>query len=213
MQAARLNALDLLASAETLYQQGHFQHSTALSILAIEEIGKLPLLQAIFLAEPLERKALWRSYRQHRSKTERLPIAIESRIRITFPEIDAETAKQIADDGPTPTDLDLQKQLALYSDFLENDGETICHLPRNVDWQQQALNRMWEAKATIEEMRDRTPDELGVWLRHRKNPDNAGKSLKDLLPAIHEDLVAKGYIEEKAWKHIFQALAEECGDA
>ncbi|MBK8536838.1 MAG: AbiV family abortive infection protein [Candidatus Competibacteraceae bacterium] len=213
MQAARLNALDLLTSAELLYQQGRYQHSAAISILAIEEIGKLPLIQGIFLADQSQLKSLWRAYRQHRAKTERLPIALESRIRVNFPEIDASDAREVVADGPSPAELDIQKQLALYSDFVEENDEPVCHLPRNVDWQRQAWERMWEAKVAVENIRDRTPEELGVWLRHRLAPENVGKALIEFLPAIHADLVKEGHIADGDWKYILQHLSEERGDA
>lgn len=212
MQAARVNALDLIASAEALYEQERFQHSVALSILAIEEIGKLPILQTIFLANPTDLKRLWKVYRQHRAKTKTLPVALESRIHASFPEIGAEEAKEIAQDGPTPADLDFQKQLAFYSDFLVMENEPVCHLPRNADWHWAAWERLCEAKAIIESVRDRTPEELAVWLRHAKKPENKEKTLKEILPAIHDDLVAEGHIDQGSWKYILEHIAGDVGD-
>jgi hypothetical protein len=47
MQAARLNALDLLASARLLHEQGRFHHSTGLCILALEEVGKPQIVMSM----------------------------------------------------------------------------------------------------------------------------------------------------------------------
>ena len=49
MQAARLNALDLLDTAEMLFYFKRHAHSVAFSILSIEEAGKLVYLQLVFL--------------------------------------------------------------------------------------------------------------------------------------------------------------------
>lgn len=47
MQAARLNAIELLDTADILFNLKRFPHSVVFSILAIEEAGKLPILQAL----------------------------------------------------------------------------------------------------------------------------------------------------------------------
>lgn len=69
MQAARLNARDLLETAELLYSLKRFAHSAALSTLALEEAGKLPILQGIFLGVGGDQSKLWRAYRRHQAKT------------------------------------------------------------------------------------------------------------------------------------------------
>src|SRR5438876_10001333 len=47
MQAARLNSVDLLDTADILFNLKRFAHSVPFSILAIEESSKLVILQAI----------------------------------------------------------------------------------------------------------------------------------------------------------------------
>src|SRR5437899_10600716 len=75
MQAARLNALDLLETADILFNLKRFAHSLPFSILAIEESGKIALLQGILLRLDDPAK-LWRAYRLHRAKTELLNVGI-----------------------------------------------------------------------------------------------------------------------------------------
>ena len=49
MQAARLNSVDLLETADILFDLKRFAHSVPFSVLAIEESGKLVILQSILL--------------------------------------------------------------------------------------------------------------------------------------------------------------------
>ena len=81
MQAARMNALDLMDTAAILHDLKRFPHSVFFSTLAIEEAGKLPVILSIFLGFNEARSNLWRAYRQHRAKTLGLNISVEARVR------------------------------------------------------------------------------------------------------------------------------------
>ena len=64
IQAALKNARALLADAQLLLENERWQRATALSILAIEEAGKIPLVRGILLArDDKESREAWRSYR------------------------------------------------------------------------------------------------------------------------------------------------------
>jgi AbiV family abortive infection protein len=129
IRAARINALDLVDTAELLFTLKRFAHSVAFSILAIEEGAKLAILKTIFLElEPdKDRSKLWKEYRSHRAKTTFLNPIIEGRIRAEFPKIPPDAAKKSGELGPTPNDLETTKQLALYSDCFDNGG-FVSHL-------------------------------------------------------------------------------------
>lgn len=199
MQAARMNAMELLDTADILFTLKRFPHSVVFSTLAIEEIGKLPILQTILLGFGGLRSTHWKSYRQHRAKTKPLNIGIQSRVRAVFPEISLDEAKEIAARGPTPNELEADKQQAIYSDCLDVSGTFVCHLPKNVNWRQQAWDRLCEARAIILGLRDRTPEELSVWLKHANAGRAAGKRLADILPDVHKELLDKGFIKEGWW--------------
>lgn len=203
MQAARLNSVDLLDSADILFTLKRFAHSAAFSILAIEEAGKMAILQSILLrlGEPQQ---LWRSYRLHRAKTENLNLGILARVRATFPEIPLDQAQQIAARGPSPDDLEVTKQRAIYSDCIAESGELSCHLPRNADWRQEAWERLCEAKAIVLAPRDRTPEELEVWLRHVSQARAEGHSVAAVLPDIHKELLEKGFVEQGWWDNLLK---------
>lgn len=209
MQAARLTVLDLMDSAELLYTHNRFAHSLAVSTLAIEEAGKLPLLQSIFLGFGGDQIGLWKSYRSHRAKTGGLNVAIQARIRATFPQIPVAEARAIGDVGPTPKELETNKQRAVYSDCLTMDSEFVCHLPRNVDWRQQAWERLCEAQAIVHGLRDYSPEELEVWVRHAKAARELGGDLRSMLQALHKELLKEGFVKEGWWDTMLLDLAEE----
>ena len=109
MQAARMNAVELLETAEILFTLKRFPHSLVLSTLAIEENGKLNILMSMLLGfdgEKLNHK--WKSYRKHQAKTEMLNLAIQCRVRATFPQVSLQDAKEIGARGPTPSDLGIE---------------------------------------------------------------------------------------------------------
>ncbi len=199
MQAARLNAVELMDTADLLFTSKRFSHSAAFSILAIEEAGKVAILQAILLEVGGERSQLWRAYRQHRAKTETLNLGIYARVRATFPDIPLEKAQEIAARGPTPNELELSKQRAVYSDCGEESGIFTCHLPKNVDWRQEAWDRLCEARSIILGLRDRSPEELAVWIKHSNAAREAGKSFLAMIPDLHKELLEKGFVKEGWW--------------
>ncbi len=82
IRAARLNAMDLLDTAELLFTLKRFPHSMAFSTLAIEESSKQSIIMAILFSEEPRRSRAWKSYRNHLAKTQDLNKAVEGRIRV-----------------------------------------------------------------------------------------------------------------------------------
>jgi AbiV family abortive infection protein len=67
--AAISTARGLLKDADLLLENERWQRAAALSILAIEEVGKIVILRSILLARSEEELAAeWRSYRSHTKK-------------------------------------------------------------------------------------------------------------------------------------------------
>lgn len=212
MQAARLNAVELLDTADILFNLKRFPHSLVFSILAIEEVGKLAILQGILLNLGGTSAELWRSYRRHRAKTESLNVGIWARIRATFPEIPEEQAHELAARGPTPDELETSKQRAIYSDCLEHRGSFACHLPKNLDWRQAAWERLCEARAIVLAPRDRSPEELDVWIKHASAARASGKNLAAVLPDLHKELAAKGFLKDGSWDPLLKDLGRQPPD-
>lgn len=210
IRSARLTALDLADTAELLFMLKRFHHSTALSILAVEEASKLALLFMIFLElDDGARRKLWKSFRNHRAKTAWLNPAFESRIRGAFPKISREEAKKISQVGPSPDDLEITKQRAFYSECYGRSDCFMSHCPSIAEWRDLAWDRMWEAKALATGMRDHTPQELEVWREHFTAASKAGDGIAAVMPRLHDVLLEKKLIQEGWWKTLLEDLAFE----
>jgi AbiV family abortive infection protein len=213
MRAARLNALDLFETAELLHSLKRFPHSLAFSTLAIEEAGKIAILQRVLLGQESAKEA-WKDYRLHRIKSGVLNPAIQARIRVYFPEIPPEKAKELAELGSSPDQLEEAKQQAIYSDCLNVDGEFVCHVPRLTEWRQLAGERLAEAQAIVLALRDRSPEELEVWKSHAQQARSEGRSLRSGIKSAIADLIERGFVRPGAFDSLLSDLqADEDAEA
>jgi AbiV family abortive infection protein len=212
IRAARLNAIELYDSADVLFHLKRFNHSLALSILAIEEVAKVSIVMMVFL-ELGDRTKLWKTYRSHRAKTSWLNSIIESRVRASFPKLGREAAKEIGKRGPTPEFLEMSKQLALYSDTLEENGAFVSHLPSLRDWRQGAWERLCEAQAIALAARDYSPQELDVWLKHFRESKLKGLDHHSILSDLRNDLLQKGFVKEGWWDTLLQDAESDTHDS
>jgi AbiV family abortive infection protein len=208
IRAARINAIELYDTAEVLFHLKRFCHSVVFATLAIEEAAKISLLIMIFLGRGGDHSKLWKAYRNHRAKTTWLNPIIESRVRATFPEIPLDAAKKIGELGPTPDELESSKQRALYSDTLDVSGKFVPHLPGLIDWRKQAWDRLCEAQAITLAARDYPPKELEIWFKHLGEGKASGKESLSALPALHKDLVDKGFVRDGWWDTLLQDADE-----
>jgi AbiV family abortive infection protein len=209
IQAARLNALDLLASAKLLHEQGRFHHSTALCVLALEEAGKPHIVMSILtgLAGPGQScETLWRAYRRHTAKTGLFNFAIEMRAGVHFPDLGDETLAAVKANGPSPEDLDAAKQLGLYSDCFKIPEGVAVHLPRNVDCRERSEALLGEAAVVVNYLRDYPPDELEVWARHAAAAREKGLPFREAMKAMYQELVEKRFITAEQWAPIWKYL-------
>jgi AbiV family abortive infection protein len=179
------------------------------STLAIEEAAKFSIILQIFLSPGVDKSRLWKEYRNHKAKTAWLNPAIESRIRATFPRISREDEKRIRDLGPTPAELDISKQRALYSETYESSGEFVSHLPRLSDWPTLAWDRLCEARALMLALRDHTPGELTVWLRHAEQVKGKDVAFHSFLDTLYRDLLKGGFVEEGSWDTLLEDAKED----
>lgn len=209
IRSARMNARDLMETAELLFTLKRFAHSQAFSILAIEEAAKVGILIMIFLEIGGDRQSLWRQFRSHRAKTSWLNPAIESRIRAVFPGIPHETAAEIGKAGPGPDVLETNKQRAFYSDCVWLSGSFESHYPALAEWRVHAWERLCEAQAIISGLRDYSPDELGLWHSHVGRAIAQKKSPLEVLPELHKDLLSHGFVQDGWWKTLLEDAERE----
>jgi AbiV family abortive infection protein len=212
IRAARLNALELLDTAEILADLKRFAHAMAFATLAIEEASKVPIVFSNFLGL-VDRRKSWEDYRSHRAKTTDLDIAIYGRIRAHFPKINPEKAAAIADDGPTPDQLEEWKQLAVYSDCLETEIGFTSHLPSLAEWRELAGDRLAEAKALVYGLRDRTPPELEIFRRHFDLARSEGRAYETIIEAVHAELVEKRLIRSGSWDSLLSDVKRWRGES
>jgi len=111
------NARRLIIDARILYEAGRLATSAALAILAIEELGKRPLLDYMAYASDDELGEQWRRYRSHSAKNVRwmLPAAVDKGFA-KFEELLA----VLNPESPHATIADELKQLYIYTDCCED---------------------------------------------------------------------------------------------
>jgi AbiV family abortive infection protein len=116
MAVAQRNALRLLDDAKLLLQARRFPSAAFLCIIAIEEYGKLPVLDTMAYTLPEKLKERWQAYRSHRSKNARwvMPDFVDS-----GPKSIEELASVTDAEGAHTQLLDELKQLCLYTECLE----------------------------------------------------------------------------------------------
>lgn len=97
IQAARLNAIDLLETAKVLRDNGRHCHSIAFSVLALEEAGKFQFVLALLLG--FSSNELWQTYRRHTEKSAPFNFAIEMRAGVHFSELTPEELEKFVMPG------------------------------------------------------------------------------------------------------------------
>jgi AbiV family abortive infection protein len=162
MNAARENARRLTVDARLLFDNGRYASALALSILAIEEVGKEPILRTIAVAsDSADLKSGWRDYRSHTKKNVLWPLIewIQKGARR------ATDFQALFDDGAEhPRILDQVKQLCLYTDCL---GKRHWALPDKVVNRDLASVMLSTAELLIK-TREITKDEIELWIHYLK---------------------------------------------
>jgi len=101
IQAARINAVDLLETAKLLRNEERYPHSFVFGVLALEEAGKVEMALALLLGLGPAPNELWRSYRQHTAKTSLTNFAIVMRAGVLIPDLSTEVLERLRN-GPSP---------------------------------------------------------------------------------------------------------------
>jgi len=192
IEAALANARGLCADAELLIEKQRWGRAAALSILAIEEVGKVPIIREILLARNSEDlNVSWRSYRTHTSK---------SLIHL-WPILAAKGAKHIEDfreiydrSREEPLMLDAIKQLAFYSDAC---GKCNWSQPEEVIDSDLAGRVFSIAKLLVSRGSSafESEAELEIWVKHLKSVWRGPMSeMKKALVACYAEAQALGVL-------------------
>jgi AbiV family abortive infection protein len=160
INCATKNAARLAQDAEMLLEKSRYPSALALSILAIEEAGKVPVLRALALSRTDEEaKDEWKEYRSHTSKNRLWPIL----------EYFLKGARKLDDfksmmDGSSghPAILDQLKQIAFYTDCL---GKRHWSVPSEVIEKDLASTIVRTARILVRDV-ETNLREIELWVHH-----------------------------------------------
>jgi AbiV family abortive infection protein len=146
-----------------LFDNGRFERSVALAILAIEEAGKSSIIRSILLTDDQkELKKEWQNYRKHTEKN----------LTCILPELATKGARQLEDLRPICDRekdhgqiLDNLKQLSFYTDIFSKRKWSI---PSEAINKELAEGILQVAKITAKEKSDGLNSEegLNLWVKH-----------------------------------------------
>jgi AbiV family abortive infection protein len=156
------NANELLSDAEILFQNGRYERSTDLSILAIEEIAKVSIIRAILVSEQKDLKNEWKSFRSHTDKNWFLIFL--NHVKGSGDKL--ETFKNVFKDSEGKQRIEDFKQSLIYV----NHGAKGWSLPKthiSKDVAESIINAAKYFVNTDEEVMASEP-ELQLWVKHLK---------------------------------------------
>jgi len=203
INTARRNAIRLLTDAKILLNTGKYPSAAALSILSIEESGKIPILRLLSLSTTYEDSLkVWKDYRSHTKKN----------VLWSFPQLVVEGARKLNDFRPIfdqvsehPYILDQLKQISIYSDCL---GEAHWSEPTSIidKGLAESLVSIAEVLASTTEV---TAIEIELWIKNFRNVDfsDLTKS-KEALLHWYYDMQASGLLPES---HNFKDILDWLG--
>ena len=161
MNVAIKNAKRLFNSASILFNNGDYPSSVSLSILAIEEAGKVSILRGIALTrEESSLKDYWKNYRNHTEKSKLWNMADfipRDKDRVSLDDF----KEMVSSDNISGKLLDQVKQIGFYTDCLGNANWSVPEEIIGKDFAQDILQI-----ARIHCQRDKTitVQEIELWI-------------------------------------------------
>ncbi len=160
INAALQNAKRLADDAELLLENNRYPNAACLSILSIEESGKISILRELSVArDGKDLKESWKRYRSHTSKNAAWILAdlLKSGARKL-----EDFRPMFENDAEHPFLLDQVKQIGFYTDCLGNSNWSI---PENVI--DEGLSRMLVGLAKVfASKKTMTEKEIELWIKH-----------------------------------------------
>ena len=191
MNAANKNARRLIEDAEILFDLNRFPSALSLSILSIEESGKVSILRELALAKNGDQvKEAWKAYRSHTKKN----------IMWLFPHLASSGANKLDQfrslfdkKAEHPLLLDNLKQIGFYTDCL---GKAHWSVPEQIIDRDNTEDILKVAKLMCKD-RVYTTKEIELWVKHIK-PVWKGSmdSMKSALNNWFDEMVKENLISE-----------------
>lgn len=198
MNAAIDNAKRLASDAELLLQNGRTATALSISILAIEEAGKVSIIRSLLASNDDQLKSHWKRYRDHKAKNVAwiLPDLVSRGARTLH------GLREAADnEAEHAVVLEILKQLGLYTDFI---GQRNWSKPADAideDLAESLLKVAW----IMTKSRSITIEENEIWVKHL-GPKSEHGMTKAGLSLFLSEASQKGIIQtdnETAQKFIF----------
>lgn len=188
MNAAIQNAARLIRDAEILFQNERYATALSLSILAIEESGKVTIIRFLLACPDDQIKSAWKDYRNHRAKNVAwiLPDLVRNGAR-TLGGL-REAANR---DGEHTAILDLLKQVGFYTDFV---GKRNWIKPDEVI-EKDITESILQVAKTLSKDREITTEEMRLWLKN-VGPDSEYGLTKAGLDAYFSEAVQAGIVDD-----------------
>ena len=191
MNAANNNARRLAEDAEILLKLNRLPSALSLSILSIEESGKISILRELALAQNGNQvKEAWKAYRSHTKKN----------VLWLFPHLASNGANKLeefkslfGENAEHPLLLDNLKQIGFYTDCL---GKAHWSIPAKVVDRENTENILNVAKLMCNDT-PYSPKEIELWVKHIK-PVWKGSmdSMKMALNNWFDEMVKEGLLSE-----------------
>jgi AbiV family abortive infection protein len=195
INAIKSNAHSLINDAELLFEHGRFERATALSILAVEEAGKVSIIRSILLED--DQKELnkeWKRFRNHLDKNWGLAFfeAVQHGNK-HFDEL-----KSLLSDEKSKKSFEYLKQLAFYTEYFKNKKWST---PDKIIDKNLATSILRSAKVFVGDKKSSvsTKEELELWVKHMKPVWKKNNTLmKQAIINFYKEAEEKGILSGKA---------------
>jgi AbiV family abortive infection protein len=186
------NSLSLLSDAILLFENNRFERAFTLSILSIEESGKIPILRSILLEDnQKELNKLWKNFRTHTEKNWALfflKIPVDESTKL-------EDFKALFDNTNNQgQEFENLKQLSIYTELFKNSN---WHSPKNLISEKLAKNTLNTTKLFVNDNLSAmtTEPELELWIKHLKPVWKSDMNLmKDALKNCYKEAEQLGVL-------------------
>lgn len=198
IQMSLANAKELLEDARLLLENQRYARALALTILAVEEAGKIQPIKNILL-DKQKPHLQWREVRSHRTKNFHwiFPLLKEEELNNiaivkSFATASSDSAKY----------LDQMKQFSFYVEAINEDGKCVWREPSKFITAELAMFHFVEAVKVVHDNGIKwTPDALDIFVKHASIKD--GEVTYDNMLAYYYSLYDGGHITIERFKKIY----------
>lgn len=185
------NAKRLIADSRILIESSRYPTACSLAILAIEEMGKVPILRLLSVASAESLKKCWKMYRNHREKNGMW----------IFPQHVTRGARRLVEFSRVANSseehtciINTVKQLGLYTDCYSRDYWSV---PEDVI-DGELANELVSIADMICPKKETTKREIELWIEEVGPALNSGKKCeqKSALVRWHRRMIEEGLVSD-----------------